>query len=93
MTELPRWKCHKIVQAAKIIAAGPAPRSSAQLHDLGLLLTLETSPAGDRVMLWQPDAWAFRHRPEIGGYFVRYDDGYESYSPAAAFEAGYTRFA
>jgi hypothetical protein len=25
----------------------------------------------------------------IGGYFVQYEDGYQSWSPAAAFEAGY----
>jgi hypothetical protein len=27
----------------------------------------------------------------VGGYFVVYDDGYTSYSPAAAFESGYSR--
>jgi len=32
-----------------------------------------------------------KHKPEIGGYFVAYDDGYYSYSPASAFEGGYTR--
>ena len=28
--------------------------------------------------------------PGVGGYFVRYEDGYESFSPAAAFEGGHT---
>ncbi len=32
-----------------------------------------------------------RHKPEVGGYFVVYEDGYQSYSPAKAFEDGYTR--
>ncbi len=32
-----------------------------------------------------------KHNPEVGGYWVRYDDGYESFSPAAAFEEGYSR--
>lgn len=27
----------------------------------------------------------------IGGYYVVYDDGYTSYSPAKAFEEGYAR--
>lgn len=31
-----------------------------------------------------------KHKPEIGGYFVQYDDGYSSFSPAKAFEEGYT---
>ena len=32
-----------------------------------------------------------RYMPKPGDYFVVYDDGYESYSPAKAFEEGYTR--
>jgi len=32
-----------------------------------------------------------QHRPEVGGYYVVYKDGYKSYSPAKAFEEGYTR--
>jgi hypothetical protein len=31
-----------------------------------------------------------KHKPEVGGYFVQYEDGYLSFSPAAAFESGYT---
>jgi hypothetical protein len=32
-----------------------------------------------------------KHKPEPGGYFVVYKDGYQSFSPAEAFEDGYTR--
>jgi hypothetical protein len=32
-----------------------------------------------------------KHKPEVGGYFVVYEDGYTSFSPAKAFEEGYTR--
>jgi hypothetical protein len=31
-----------------------------------------------------------KHNPQAGGYWVQYEDGYESFSPAAAFESGYT---
>lgn len=31
-----------------------------------------------------------KHRPEPGGYYVVYDDGYKSFSPAKAFEDGYS---
>jgi len=31
------------------------------------------------------------HNPQPGGYFVVYKDGYKSFSPAKAFEEGYTR--
>lgn len=33
--------------------------------------------------------WAAKHDPKKGGYYVVYADGYESYSPAKAFEEGY----
>lgn len=32
-----------------------------------------------------------KHSPVTGGYYVVYADGYISYSPAKAFEEGYTR--
>lgn len=32
-----------------------------------------------------------KHRPKAGGYYVVYEDGYKSFSPAHAFEGGYTR--
>ena len=30
-----------------------------------------------------------KHKPEVGGYYVVYEDGYKSFSPAKAFEDGY----
>jgi hypothetical protein len=36
-------------------------------------------------------AYLLKHDPRPGGYFVEYADGYRSFSPAEAFEAGYTR--
>jgi hypothetical protein len=35
------------------------------------------------------DAFIQKHNPQPGGYFVVYADGYQSYSPAKAFEEGY----
>jgi hypothetical protein len=32
-----------------------------------------------------------KHKPQVGGYYVVYADGYKSWSPAQAFEEGYTR--
>jgi len=32
-----------------------------------------------------------KHKPEAGGYYVVYKDGYKSFSPAQAFEDGYTK--
>ncbi len=32
--------------------------------------------------------WMAKHQPHVGGYLVRYVDGYMSYSPRIAFENG-----
>lgn len=72
---LPKWKCHKIVQAAKIV----------EIKDSGGVLVLE----GCGEMDVGPQ-WLNRHNPEVGGYYVRYRDDFSSYSPRQAFEEGYT---
>ncbi len=79
--DLPLWQCHKRVRAAKIteITPGRAVRSGQTLH-------FEESPPVSK-----HDAWISKFEPKVGGYYVVYEDGYESYSPAKAFEEGYTR--
>lgn len=71
---LPRFKCHKIVYAAKIVAIDFDAR-------------LDLAPHG--VVEVSTD-WVHSKKPEVGGYYVVYDDGYTSYSPAKAFEDGYS---
>jgi hypothetical protein len=76
--QLPRWQCHKIVHAAKIERMNHyREHTSLKLKDLDPQITVSSE-------------WWRKHTPEVGGYFVCYEDGYESYSPAAAFESGYT---
>ena len=76
---LPRYQCHKQVSALKIRAVLRNPR--------GYELHFED----DRFCPTEvPIDWFAKHYPMAGGYFVVYDDGYCSYSPSAAFEAGYT---
>ena len=73
---LKEYICHKVVQAAKI-------------EDI----TTERRPDGatwvNGSIQVKPD-YLSKHKPEIGGYYVLYQDGYESYSPALAFESGYS---
>lgn len=75
---LPRYQCHKIVQAAKILlvirAAGKVTL------DLEGFSAIEVSADFDA-----------KHHPTHGGWFVIYEDGYTSFSPAKAFEDGYTK--
>lgn len=78
---LPRYRSHKIVRAARIEAIEP-PGSSGPLtvlvleHHAGLVVEVSHD-------------YVAKHKPKVGGYFVVYADGYESWSPAEAFEDGY----
>lgn len=72
-----RYKCHKIVEAAKIVAAernakGEPWRVVCDDHSTNLV----ASNAGIT--------------EEDKGYLVRYSDGYTSWSPTKAFEEGYS---
>ena len=76
--EMPQYQCHKQVWALKIVEVVP--------KDGKFILRVEP-PFTPLVV----DAdWHARHRPEAGGYYVVYEDGYKSYSPAEPFEGGYT---
>lgn len=76
--QLPKYKCHKEVQAFKITNIKLIEPNTARLSGEGFKVTVS-------------DDYIEKHKPHIGGYYVVYEDGYESFSPAKAFEAGYTR--
>ena len=74
-----KYRSHKVVEAAKIRFVQPiSDREGARLgfDDLPDILV---SPE-----------YVAKHDPKVGGYYVKYPDGYESWSPAEAFEEGYT---
>ena len=81
---LPRWQCHKQVSAVKIEGVregfGDGRAFSAFIVPEGGLPEIEVG-----------QEFITKHKPVAGGYFVVYDDGYRSFSPAEAFESGYTR--
>lgn len=72
-----KYKCHKVVEAAKIIAWNSVVNGDVQFK-------LETGE------------WAFISKTKVGdldkdlGYYVKYADGYISWSPTKAFEEGYS---
>lgn len=76
---LQQWKCHKVVQAGKISLM-------AADQEKGVLM-IHAQPSNMPFSV--PLDFLQRHSPEIGGYFVVYEDGYLSYSPADVFELGY----
>lgn len=82
-SELPRYKCHKEVGAFKITGLAPHPSQAIGMSITGGLVTaLECRDVSQ--------AFINKHNPKVGDYFVEYDGGYVSISPAKAFEEGYT---
>lgn len=80
--EMPRYVCHKQVWALKIASLKEG------VEDKNSVL-MSFSDEGYAPIHVDFD-WYYRHKPEAGGYYVVYRDGYKSYSPAKAFEDGYT---
>lgn len=86
-SEMPRYKCHKEVWALKI--AGLRSTATPECESTGSLLLV---PADEGYAPFELDReYVLKHKPEAGGYYVVYSDGYKSYSPAMAFEDGYTK--
>lgn len=85
--EMPKYRCHKEVWALKIKSVEPdgsAPR--------GAEGSCIVTPDDNSYAPFRVDAdYCRRHNPQPGGYYVAYKDGYKSFSPAEAFEDGYTR--
>jgi hypothetical protein len=73
-----KFKSHKVVEAAKITKV-EVHTGSAVLHFGNEISPIEVS-----------ESWFNKHYPVAEGYLVRYADGYLSFSPAKAFEEGYT---
>lgn len=86
--EMPRYQCHKKVWALKIASILRDGEGEDRETDGTAMIT----PADEGYGMFMVDAEYMRkHKPQVGGYFVLYDDGYRSFSPAKAFEEGYTR--
>lgn len=91
MNELPKYKCHKEVRALKIAkveaSCGDRPAGENEETDGGAIIT----PAEDGFPPFKiDDGYVRKHDPRAGGYYVVYENGYESWSPAKEFEDGYT---
>ena len=74
--EMPRYRSHKIVHALEIKAVDGRRLTFVEAG----FAPIDVDPA----MFW-------RYTPVPGDRYVVYPDGYQSISPAKAFEEGYTR--
>jgi hypothetical protein len=87
--EMPRYKCHKEVYALKIKRVELGVTDKENWKTTGGAHLLHVSDGFEPLVV--DNAYMRKHNPQPGGYFVIYADGYQSFSPAEAFEAGYTR--
>ncbi len=86
--QMPRYKCHKEVWALKIKAI----RQNDQPTDLkGGSWILDVEEPGYAPIEVSHTDYILKHSPKVGGYYVVYRDGYQSFSPVKEFEDGYTR--
>lgn len=88
--ELPRYRSHKHVWALKIARVEQAAADQKAVHRGGDWLIVPEDERYAPFVVGHTD-YVLKHNPQPGGYYVQYADGYVSYSPAKAFEEGYTR--
>jgi len=82
---MPRYRCHKEVAALKIARVSPVLLTGAPNPVRYMIM-----PADERYSAFTVEPSFFhKHNPQAGGYYVVYENGYESFSPAKPFESGY----
>jgi len=88
--EMPKYQSHKKVWALKIkeivFDSDLAKESNRETDGSAIITPSEEGYAPFKVN----SNYVHKHKPQVEGYYVRYEDGYESWSPAQAFEEGYT---
>ena len=90
--EMRTYQCFKMVQAFKIEKLTPQEDGCLLISEEQAICCDSTRLRGSeacRIQVHVPQQYMEKHDPKAGGYFVRYADGYASYSPAKAFEEGY----
>jgi hypothetical protein len=86
--EMPAYQSHKKVWALKIKDIRlDGEDENTETDGSAMITPEEPGYAPFRVS----QEYMRKHKPQIGGYFVQYKDGYKSFSPAQPFEEGYTK--
>lgn len=73
--EIPQYKCHKVVRAFKV----------------GKIEGLKIFSIDEKYSVDVAPDFMTKNPLNTDGYLVIYEDGYKSWSPAKAFEEGYTK--
>ncbi len=91
-TSLPRYRCHKEVEALKLQQVSTNPNGSIDLFPEDRTydpINLEGETAQRVLEAIRSYSAKTRGGSDLG-YLVTYADGYQSWSPTKAFEEGYT---
>jgi hypothetical protein len=83
--EMPKYKSHKEVWALKIKSIVRDGEGENRESDGSAIITPEEE--GYAPFKVEGD-YLHKHKPQVGGYYVIYKDGYKSFSPSEAFEEG-----
>jgi hypothetical protein len=88
---MPQYRCHKKVWALKIqdIEHKPNPDTTGKSGSASYGAIIHPEDASYAPFEVSAE-YVMKHKPQPGGYYVVYEDGYKSYSPAEPFESGYT---
>lgn len=96
MAEIPQYRSHKLVRAFKVTELAPAPINfdAMRMKDINEMLVYGCEN-GRRVYVARVNKIEWLNRIPEGsyptdGYFVQYEDNFQSWSPSKAFEEGYT---
>jgi len=89
---LPFYTSHKTVQAGKIVELRPvqtAMEGTPVITDLVVIFPTAEVNGPETTIIRVSAEYVGKHKPQVGGYYVKYADGYESWSAADVFEGGY----
>ena len=84
--QIPLYRSHKLVRGFKIASIDPSEDGGARLQSVE-----DFGPRSLPLIVNVSKAYRDKHDPQPGGYYCLYEDGYESWSPADAFEGGNTK--
>jgi hypothetical protein len=80
MAEMPRYRCHKVVRAVRILKISNPSTD----HSMTIIPSDDVAPFKVR------GEYVNKHRPYVGGFYTLADDGEEGYAHPNAFERGYS---
>lgn len=89
--ELPKYQSHKQVWALRIVQIDYLPNPDTSGNSAAASYGAVIHPEENFAPFEVSGEYVIKHKPKEGGYFVLYEDGYQSWSPADTFESGYTR--